>query len=229
MKKDSRIRPDTEKEWMEAIIRKDKEAFNLLSRKYRQTVFRIALRMTGDAEEAEDIAQDVFVKIWLEAGKFDARFSLSTWIYRITNNLCIDRLRRAKWMKAFSFLGFPGSSRTQASRQADFHPGQGNERQSESPEEQWIAGESWRVFEKISQGLSPKQKSVFLLKEIEGLSTEETAFITGLNPEQIKSNLYWARQSIRKRFKQYYEGRSSGPEEPEQGPASKKKPGSRNR
>lgn len=67
-----------------------------------------------------------------------------------------------------------------------------------------MAQELQQVFETITRKLSPKQKSVFVLKEIEGLSTEETSIATGLSPTQIKSNLHWAKQKLRQEFEKLY-------------------------
>lgn len=193
-----------DKTLMEAVSRHEQQAFAKLVAEYRQRMIRTAFRILGNHEEAEDVAQDVFVKLWFEADRYDSRFRLSTWIYRICCNLCIDRLRRKKkmqWLSIFSSSSKNMSQTTPLIQEKRF-PSSWN--RTESGEDQYMAQELQQVFETITRKLSPKQKSVFVLKEIEGLSTEETSIATGLSPTQIKSNLHWAKQKLRQEFEKLY-------------------------
>lgn len=193
-----------DKTLMEAVSRHEQQAFAKLVAEYRQRMIRTAFRILGNHEEAEDVAQDVFVKLWCEADRYDSRFRLSTWIYRICCNLCIDRLRRKKKMQWLSIFPSPNKNMSQTTPliQGKRLPSSWN--RTESGEDQYMAQELQQVFETITRKLSPKQKSVFVLKEIEGLSTEETSIATGLSPTQIKSNLHWAKQKLRQEFEKLY-------------------------
>ena len=177
---------------MAAISGGDGNALRLLIRKYRQLVFRTALRIMCRSCEAEDITQDVFIKVWQQAGRYNGQSSLSTWLYRITANLSLDKLRRRKLIPSWISNGMSGKN---------------GDRTEISAEDRLIASEEWEIFVKASEKLSPKQRMIFTLKEIEELDTEEVTRITGMNADQIKSNLYLARRTVRKIIMEYNHGK----------------------
>lgn len=179
-------------ELMAAISGGDETALRTLIRKFRPLVFRTAQRITCRVQDAEDITQEVFIRVWQQADRFNGKSSLTTWLYRIAANLSVDRLRRQK---------------TILSRIRELVPGRTGERQDISAEDRMIASEEWEIFCKASERLSPKQRLVFTLKEIEGLDTEEVTFITGLDADQIKSNLYLARKAIKTLMEEYGYGK----------------------
>ena len=159
------------------------EAFGMLVTQFRQMLFRLAFRLLCDVEEAKDAVQDTFVKAWLSLGRYDAKYSFSTWLYRIAANLCYDRMRAAVRRKTDS--GFPVEHvDTFANAEAKL-----------------INEELISSITVLTGGLSPKQKMVFTLTDLEGLSAAEVHDITGLSPESIKSNLYLARKYIRENLK----------------------------
>jgi RNA polymerase sigma-70 factor (ECF subfamily) len=82
--------------WVERARRGDETAFRWLIRRYQRAVYGIALRMLRDPEEAQDVSQDVFLRVFSHLDRFDPNQSLSTWIYRITSNRCIDLLRKRR-------------------------------------------------------------------------------------------------------------------------------------
>lgn len=180
--------PTEDSRLMSAVTRQDGRALETLIRKYRALVFRTALRIVCSADDAEDITQEVFIRVWKQAGRFNSRSGLPAWLYRITCNLSIDHLRRRK----IRFTRMPWKDSVEAGR----IPEKGLPREKSS-EEKMIESEEWRMFTEATAGLSPKQRAVFTLKEIEELDTMEVAAITGLSPDRIKSNLYLARKTIR--------------------------------
>lgn len=173
---------------MEEVVLGSHEALRLVVDRYMSMVSRTSYRILCNRADSEDVTQEVFVKVWRNASSYDARYSISTWIYRITVNLCYDRLRRRRAMDFFSI----SPSVYEASAPVTL-----------SPEEDFITKETWAVFCRASQELSPKQRAVFTLRELEGLSTEETASITGMTTDQIKSNLHFARKRIRQELEKY--------------------------
>jgi RNA polymerase sigma-70 factor (ECF subfamily) len=164
----------------------DMQAFGLLVAEYQSLVFRLAFRLLGDENEAEDLTQEVFIKIWLRIKRYKPEYQFSTWVYKITVNLCYDCLRAAE-----------------RNRQKKI-------RLSECPNVDWISSENIEkmlVNKELSElilrytdSLSPKQKLLFTLCDIEGLENDEIQNITGLSAGKIKSNLYLARKSIKEKL-----------------------------
>jgi len=186
--KDGNIGFGNDEALMWAVSQGRRDALNALMDRYMPMVSRTSYRILCDQAESDDVTQEVFVKVWSNAYGFDGRYSLSTWIYRITTNLCYDKLRRRR---VLDFLSISPSLYEMSAPQAL------------SPEEDYITKETWEIFCRASRGLSPKQRTVFTLRDLEELSTEEVAAITGLTPDQIKSNLHIARKKVRSELEKY--------------------------
>lgn len=139
----------------------DEEAMKVLVHRYWPLVFRTSLRIVCDRHEAEDISQEVFIRVWKSAGRFDRNGSITAWIYRITCNRATDILRKKKIFPSYK------KKQDETSR-ADSET---------SPEERLIASEEWKIFTEASGMLSPKQRIIFTLKEIEGLDTPAVTFV----------------------------------------------------
>lgn len=163
-------------------------ALNIIMDRYMSMVSRTSYRILCDRSESEDVTQEVFIKVWRNAASYDERYSVLTWLYRITCNLCFGRLRRRRFLNLFSIH----SSVYEASAPAAF-----------SPEEDFITKETWAVFCRASQELSPRQRTVFALCELEGLPVGKVVEITGMTREQIKSNLCIAKKKIRQELERY--------------------------
>ena len=148
----------------------DARAFALIVRQYRQSVFRICVRILGDSDEAEDAVQETFVRAWQAISGYDIRFSIATWLGAIACRLCYDVLRRRKRQRRYE-------------QEALWHHSGDCAQDPESD---------------VTSALAPMQKTVFVLAEIEGLPFEEVRRITGWSTVQIKSNLYIARKKVRK-------------------------------
>ncbi|GHT06758.1 DNA-directed RNA polymerase sigma-70 factor [Bacteroidia bacterium] len=161
----------------------DTKAFGRLMTEYQLLVFRLAFRLLGDDNQAKDMVQEVFIKIWLQINKYKPQYSFSTWIYKITCNLCYDKLRSMKQFPEFTKL-------PDAIREPDMAS-------SENIEASVINNELKELILYFTNELSPKQKLIFTLSDIEALDTEEIVAITGLSAGKIKSNLYLARKQIK--------------------------------
>ena len=160
----------------------DARAFALIVRQYRQSVFRICVRILGDGDDAEDAVQETFVRAWQAISGYDIRFSIATWLGAIACRLCYDVLRRRKRRRRYE-------------QEALWHHSGDCVRDPESD----AAGRDLEtLFRKVTSALAPMQKTVFVLAEIEGLPFEEVRRITGWSTVQIKSNLYIARKKVRK-------------------------------
>ncbi len=162
----------------------DTVAFAQLVSSYQMLVYRVAFRMLCDEEEAKDVVQDTFVKVWLSLKSYNPSFRFSTWVYKITCNICYDRLR-AKQKAGFN----------RELTDSDLHIASEEDIESEVANK-----ELGELILRFTNELTPKQKLVFVLREIEGREISEIELITGLSPEKIKSNLYLARKHIREKI-----------------------------
>ena len=162
----------------------DKQAFRWVVKMHQQMVFSLALKMLCDKEEAKDMVQDTFIRVWQSIRDYDPQRTFTTWLYTIASRLCMDRLKRKKRIV---------SVKEDEQSLKDYATDNDSQRTLENSE--WIA-----IVRLMADKLSDKQKLVFTLCQLEGLSSEEVQEITGLDARQVKSNLYVARQTIRKRL-----------------------------
>jgi RNA polymerase sigma-70 factor (ECF subfamily) len=147
-------------------------------------VFSLALKMLCDEEEAKDMVQETFIRVWQGIKGFDTQKTFSTWVYTIASRLCIDRLKRAR-----KVVALPEDELVLRRFASD-----GDEQLSLENKE-WVS-----IVRTLAENLSDKQRLVFTLCQLEGLPSAEVEQITGLDARQMKSNLYVARQTIRKRL-----------------------------
>jgi RNA polymerase sigma-70 factor (ECF subfamily) len=163
----------------------DNKSFGLLVSEFQALVFRLAFRLLGNEDDAKDMVQEVFVKVWLQIRRYKPQYGFSTWIYRITGNMCCDKLRSMKQHLVQLPDGFENMN-FQAF--------------GDDVETAFINKEMAKLILYFTSGLTPKQKLVFTLRDVEGLEPEEVEAISGLSAAKIKSNLYLARQYIRERI-----------------------------
>jgi RNA polymerase sigma-70 factor (ECF subfamily) len=164
----------------------DKDAFRWVVNTYQQMVFSLALKMLCDEDEAKDIVQETFIRVWLSMRDYDTQRTFTTWLYTIASRLCLDRLKRKTHIVVLS-----GDERVLRRIAGD------TDHQRTLENSEWVS-----IVRLMAAQLSPKQKLVFTLSHLEGLSSEEVEHITGMDARQVKSNLYEAKQKIRKRLKE---------------------------
>lgn len=167
---------------IQAAAAGDHRAFAAIVEQYRQMVWRVALRMLGNPDEAEDAVQETFIRAWKTLPGFDRRYSPATWLGTIAARLCCDILRKRSAHRKF---------------EADAAWSNAQERAAD-PESGSIARELEDRLLRVTRTLSPMQRTVFVLHEIEQLPFEEIRRATGWSPVQLKSNLYLARQKVRR-------------------------------
>ncbi len=164
-------------------------AFNELVLKYRKNVYLTAVGMIGDADDAEDIAQDVFVKAYESLSLFRGDSAVYTWLYRITVNLCLNRLRKRK---VRSFFGLEEVSQTLAAPEG-----------AEPAELQEL---NKRLRKAISE-LPEKQRAVFILRHFHELPHADIAQIMDRDVGTIKANYFQAIQKLRAKLGPYVKGK----------------------
>ena len=183
----------TEQRFIERLVARDERAFNELVQAYEQRVFRLLLRMLGRRDEAEDMAQEVFVQVFKAIGTFRGDSRLGTWIYRIAVNLCKNRMK---------YL-----SRRHSGEQDELEPAA--ERLPLSEGKGVTLGEMARPddlvegfqLEKVVQAciaeLDPDFREVLVLRDVEDLTYEELCEVTGLAEGTVKSRLHRARGMLK--------------------------------
>ena len=182
--------------WVRAVQRGDKAAFDRLVLKHKDKLFNLVYWFLGDYQEANDCAQDIFIKVFKSINKFRFESTFSTWLYRIAMNTCKNRLKSSafRWRKKTVSLENPEGS-------GDANPCFEIRDNAPSPVNQLEKKERRLLISKAIYSLPEAQKRVVVLRDIQGLSYEEVADITGLNLGTVKSRLARARLALRNRLK----------------------------
>lgn len=176
-----------------ALVRRvqarDEMAFREIVERYQAKVFSIIYGILRNHNDAEDIAQQVFAKIYFSIKNFDFRSSLLTWIYKITVNECYDYLRKKKVRKLVYESDFSEEDALQMENSE-------TARDRLAPVDDSLARRD--LVTKLLAKVSDEDRSLILLKEVEGHSVEELAAMTGMNENTIKVKLFRARQKLLK-------------------------------
>jgi len=174
-----------------AVIRRvldgDGNAFEALVAAYEKNVYNLALRMTGNAQDAEDMAQEAFVKAYTSLPGFRGDSKFSVWLYRIVSNVCLDFLRRQNRRPASS-LSLEDEDGEES--QMDIPD------ESQSPEQLLERSLTQEAVQRGLQSLSAEQRQILLLREIQGLSYEEIAETLDLEAGTVKSRIFRARKKL---------------------------------
>jgi RNA polymerase sigma-70 factor (ECF subfamily) len=180
----------------------DSTAFEQLVRQYERQIFRVAQHITQNREDAEDIVQDAFFKAYQKLDQFQGNSKFSTWLVRIAVNESLMRLRKRKTSKTVSMDQDVETDEGSIPRDfAEWRP---------NPEQQYNQAELGDILRKTIQGLPPGFRTVFTLRDIENLSTEETAEALGLSVPAVKSRLLRARLQLRERLSRYFRQKKEG-------------------
>jgi RNA polymerase sigma-70 factor (ECF subfamily) len=180
---------------LERIRAGDRFACDDCVRQHSPGVYRLALRLMRDEAEAEDVMQETFLSAFKGIHRFDGRATLRTWLYRIAYNTALMRLRGPK----YEFLSVDGAGEPE-----DGSPiPQQLFDWSRLPEQQLENAELRSEMEKAIKDLPEKLRVVFVMRELEELSTEETAKALGVKAEAVRSRLHRARLWLRERLSVY--------------------------
>jgi RNA polymerase sigma-70 factor (ECF subfamily) len=177
----------------------DQRAFKLLVERYQRKVYAVALGMLKDKEEAMDVSQDAFVKVYKYLDHFKGDSSFYTWLYRITANICIDRIRKRGGAE---HVEFDESVATDAS---EARIGALGSRLGTNPQKSALRRE---LAEKIQEALAQvpeKHRAILLLREIEGMSYEDLARTLEIPKGTVMSRLFHARTKVQKILSEYLE------------------------
>ena len=187
--------------FVERLRAGDKEACAICVREHSTNVYNLALKLTGDPAAAEDVLQETFLSAFRSIARFEAKSQLSTWLYRIAYNAALMRLRRRQ-VETVS-LDEPVEDDEGVPQPRDFADW------SDNPERAVLDAEMRRVMDEAVEALSETLRSVFVLRDVNGLSTAQTAQVLGLSEEAVKSRLLRARLALREKLSAYVAGRAA--------------------
>lgn len=181
----------TEQELIEQLAQKSEAAFKWLVESYQKDVFNTILNIVQDDDEAEDAAQEVFIKIFESIGNFRQESSLSTWIYRLSVNKALDKLRRRKAKERLrQVIPWWMPNESKPGKTGFHHPGIALEHKEKAA-----------VLFKAIDSLPEKQKIAFTLIKVQGLKYEEVSKIMNQHIKAIESLISRAKQNLQQKLK----------------------------
>ncbi len=191
---------------VQAAKKGDLEAFSQLVKRYDRNIFRIAQHITHNEEDAQDVVQEAFLKAYRNLQQFQGNSKFYTWLVRIAVNEALMKLRRRRADKTVSIDEDVETEDGSMPREvADWSP---------NPEQLYGQSELGDILKKTIQGLPPGFRTVFVLRDVEGMSTEETAEMLGLSVPAVKSRLLRARLQLRERLSKYFKSKRGGDKQP---------------
>ena len=181
----------------------DTGAFNELAERYQRNIFRLAQNITQNREDAEDVLQETFMKAYTHLNDFEGNSKFYTWIVRIAVNEALMKLRKRKWDKTV-WLDEPVTvgEDTVAREIAVW---------DDNPEQRYSKTELADILDKAVNSLAPAYRTVFALRDVEGLSTEETAEALELSVPAVKSRLLRARLQLRDKLTAFFKKKVEDP------------------
>jgi RNA polymerase sigma-70 factor (ECF subfamily) len=182
-----KVEPD-DRELVHTIRSGDADAFETLVRRKTSKVYALCYRIIGNAEDAKDISQLVFLKLWENLEKYDPQYTFDTWLYRMVTNVAIDFMRNKQ-----SRDNAVNSNLRLVKTAADAEQGVIVQRK-----------EVENVFNEISNVLSPKQKTIFVMNQMEDLASAEIARILGCRESTVRNHLFNARKLMQEQLQKQY-------------------------
>lgn len=166
----------------------DTVAFDELMTRYRPRIFAMTLNFIRNEADALDVAQETFIRAWRAIGRYEARSCFFTWLYRITHNLCYDRLRSRRMESAGEFDDSRGMPPTAIDANLPYR--------SERPDRALARAELREEIFKAMAQLTPDHRAVILLKDVQGLSYGEIASAISCSLGTVMSRLFYARRQL---------------------------------
>ena len=173
------------------------EAFTVLVNQYERNIFRLAMNITSNKEDAEDVLQETFLKAYTHLGRFQGNSRFYTWVVRIAVNESLMKLRKRRSDRQVSLDEKLETDDDSLLPREIVDWG-------DNPEQRYAKSEWQEILAEATQTLEPAFRTVFMLRDIEQLSTEETAEALGLSVPAVKSRLLRARLKLRQRLNKYF-------------------------
>ncbi len=183
----------------------DISSFEKLVQKHKESIINIIYQFIGERDEAEDLAVEVFLRVYRAAKKYQAKAKFTTWLYKITTNLCLNEIRKKAKLQTVS-LSKPISAGEEKEEEliekiADAAP---------SPQQILEKKERNALIRKAIDSLPAKQRMATILQIYEGLSYKEISRILGCSVKSVERRLYWARTNLKEKLSPYLTAESSG-------------------
>jgi RNA polymerase sigma-70 factor, ECF subfamily len=175
---------------IEKAMAGDTDAFRTIVEGHQAFAYAVAFRFVGNEDDAEDLVQEAFIKLWKNLTSYRREIKLSTWLYRILVNLCLDFLKS-------------GTAKRKRSN-VDIGRGQFVE-DGTTPEKEFQHVELMHAVQVAAEGLTPKQRAVFILRDLENFSVAEAMEILSMPAGNVKSNLFYARKKVSEKLKAFYQ------------------------
>jgi len=172
-------------------IKGDQQAFAELVGLYQDKLYHMAYRMLNNRQEAEDVVQEAFLRVYNNLERYDENMKFSTWIYRIATNLCIDRLRKRRPSysldaESSEFEGLDGYAMIPSDNR--------------TPESETLLSETQRIIHQAMETLPPKYKTVMVLRYLHELSLQEIGDALGMPVTTVKTRVHRGREFLRKKL-----------------------------
>ncbi|MCL5283400.1 MAG: sigma-70 family RNA polymerase sigma factor [Armatimonadetes bacterium] len=178
----------------------DEAAFNEIVERHKVKLYTYILRMVGNSQDAEDLAQEAFVRAYLSIKSFEGRASLTTWLFRIATNLCIDRARRSSTRQVIQTTSLDDVDENGTPYTGDLPDGR------YEPQDRVLQDELKTELEAAISRLPEKLRMVILLHDLEGLQYDEIAEVLHCPLGTVKSRIFSARQALREQLSNYLYG-----------------------
>ena len=202
MSQDPSLPPDSEPDaaaqdlaWMAQVKLGDTEALRALIEAHQHRIIGTVAKMLGDDTDAEDIAQQVFIRVWKSAGRYEPTAKFTTWLFKITRNLVFNELRRRKRHPAQSL----------DAAHDDDRPMQAPDHTVKAPDTALLDEEMQRAIQRAIDELPEAQRMAVILRRYEDVSYEEIGEVLDLSVPAVKSVLFRARTELREKLKRYLE------------------------
>lgn len=179
----------------------DYQAFESLVTRYESKVYRLAIRMLRNPQDAEDALQETFIQVYRGLAGFEGRSTFSTWLFRLATNACLMKIRHratepSKMLPLEDYL--PRQEQGEIPQMVDW---------TDRPEDALLSKESREKMMEALEKLPPEYRAVFILRDMEGLSNAETGESLGISVAAVKSRLHRARLALRGMLSDYFERR----------------------
>ncbi len=190
------VRSDPDGSLLQSVLAGDRKAFELLVGRYQSKVYRLAMGLTHNSQDAEEIIQEVFFKVYRNLAEFEGKSAFSSWLYRIALNTSYMKLRERRGSNLVSLDDVINQLEEQTlDHESDW---------SSRPDDQLHTSEAMAIIEKAVEKLPEEFKSVLILRDIEGFTNEEAGEILELSVPAVKSRLHRARLLLRQRLDEFY-------------------------
>jgi RNA polymerase sigma-70 factor (ECF subfamily) len=196
---------DNEPELVRRAQKGDKRAFSLLVKQYESTVYGFAFKVCRNEEKAAETLQDTFVNVYRKLDQFNGKAKFSTWLYQIVTNNCLMKRRRSKLDESSVSIDSPENGAEDSEREGEGAPLHALASLKHTPQDEMVNKELRELLDNAILKLPMEQRIVFVLRDVEGRSSEETAKILKLSAPAVKSRLRRARVFLRGQLQEYME------------------------